>query len=224
MTYESSVDRERAENLTEQGDNKKVKAPLDKSERAIWESVIIFSGFLYTPLWGIISLLVGIISWLINLKRDKKIAKSFLRTGVITLLVWIIVTSALYYFFLQPKEEELNYIYQMHLLITLANSVAMKIDMDEDNGNYENINCKHEDIKPVCQNIERLAGVEPTLYFAQNRDSCAYVKMSEEKYFCIYSTGRGVMGTSIEYGTTSSFPGQAGYCNGETFKCPSLRN
>lgn len=65
------------------------KQPLTDKEWDIWNSAIVFSGFIYPSLWGLISLFAALISWSINSDRDHQKSKKFITTGVIVFVIWI---------------------------------------------------------------------------------------------------------------------------------------
>lgn len=205
-----------AEKRTEQGDRKN-KAPLNKSEKTIWESIIIFSGYLYPPLWGFISLLLGIVSWRVNLKRNKKIAKGFLITGIVVMILHIIVVLVLHFYFIKPSTDDAYLSMQMDLLLTL---ILVDMNLEEDNSTPEVLTCKNEKIASICERIEQLTGQMPTFHHNEDtRTACAYVKVSENNYNCIDKKVEFTQ-SSTNSSNTSVFPGQDGYCDGETFSCP----
>jgi len=57
------------------------------------------------------------------------------------------------------------------------------------NKSYTALNCKHPQIKILCDDIKKSVGMEPVIYAFKNR-YCAYVKLTnEDKYWCVDSQG-----------------------------------
>jgi len=76
---------------------------------------------------------------------------------------------------------------------------------------YKNVSCLHNQIKPICQDINKqIGGWYPIIY--QSRDNyCAYTKLTEPNtYYCIDSKGAAEK-TDIDPGN---------YCTRKTFVCP----
>lgn len=91
-------------------------------------------------------------------------------------------------------------------------------------GNYDNLNCDHEEMKELCAEIEEIYGRKDkkklTIAHSTPKNSqavCIYAPAyyTEKCWFCFDSKGH--------YGYTSIGPGTNGYCvEGESVICPPL--
>lgn len=76
---------------------------------------------------------------------------------------------------------------------------------------YSTVKCSNKNLESLCEYIENQIGAEPVI--EQSKSSfCAFVKI-DDYYFCVSSTNQ------FKKGEVD--PSQEGYCDGETFVCPS---
>lgn len=86
-----------------------------------------------------------------------------------------------------------------------------------DEGSYINLSCQYnKDLGDICRSIKNYINLEPTIH-ASKDEFCAWIELFLEengrtKYYCVDN--------STASGTTTIYPGEAGYCNGKTFVCP----
>ena len=78
-------------------------------------------------------------------------------------------------------------------------------------GHYKEISCAHPEVSSFCRMITLMVRESPTIHVADDA-YCAYVRLFSGNYFCINSQ-QAAIETAID-------PGQAGYCDGQTFICP----
>ncbi|HZX49585.1 MAG TPA: hypothetical protein VFE94_00335 [Candidatus Paceibacterota bacterium] len=93
---------------------------------------------------------------------------------------------------------------------------------NEGNGGYESLQCASQgdygrEMQILCEDVEAQFDRKPVIH-SGNEEYCAYAVLpSQDGYVCIDST-QGENQTLI---ITYINPGNAGYCNGTTFVCPT---
>ena len=83
--------------------------------------------------------------------------------------------------------------------------------------NYKDVNCEHQSMRVICDEIKKLTGNEPIIHTSKER-FCTYAKLSsQDKYFCIESARTPFLHNTYY---VSANPAETGYCDGKTFICP----
>ena len=122
--------------------------------------------------------------------------------------------------FLQRLSEETNRSRVTDRMGELRD-VAEEIFFNNKNS-YTKFNCSNVTVKPLCDEIRSLAGVQPIIKTSATK-YCAYVRLPE------ISLMPGEIGMAVEYdcvsnnssnGPTGIDPSKSGYCTGRTFVCP----
>lgn len=156
----------------------------------------------------------GLVAWVFNKDRNPKKAKHFLVVGIVVFVIWFLIGFAMGLLGLgggERAKEDRETAREMagdSRIISGMNQIRNIIYSNE--GDYNDINCTHPQIAPICQRIKTEIGAEPTIYSSQKK-FCAYTKLHSGDYWCIgiYVSGK-----------TSIYPGKTGYCDGRTFICP----
>lgn len=139
-------------------------------------------------------------------KKDYKLTKQ-----VVIILLSIISVFLFILVFADIKKPKPNpWINQRAIAVmTQIQSIARVIYEKE--SSYESVNCNFEDIKPLCDDVEKRIGNKPIIYGSKT-GYCAYTKLTGGGFYCVDSLG---ISRKIDI-----YPGGENYCDGETFKCP----
>lgn len=132
----------------------------------------------------------------------KKVATIFLLASLLYLVVLIMAEA------INPRPKgavPARIVADMQQMRTVAELIY------QEEGSYENVNCNYGNIKLLCDDIEWQAGEKPTIHRSK-QEYCAYSRRRMNEFFCIDKAS--VIGISNIY------PGEEGYCDGKTFRCP----
>lgn len=146
----------------------------------------------------------------LSFETPKKGTKTiYIIVGIIGLLLIPAILISIVVFLSQNAREEAG---DAKVIADIAQirATAELVYIEEES--YSRINCDHLEIVSLCGDIKETTGEEPIIY-SSTENYCLYVKLPSAQYYCLDSTYGGG-------GKTSTFPGEAGYCDGTTFICP----
>jgi len=132
---------------------------------------------------------------------------------------WIIILALIIFFFfillfLIPNNQTRRT--ESSMVVSALNRMRGQAEVIwTDNKGYSDLNCEcSESTDETCEEIKEQSGEYPIIYASQD-SYCVYAELpsSENLWFCINSEGRA--------NKTIIDPGSSGYCDGNTFICPS---
>jgi|GEM_PF-2523183 len=132
---------------------------------------------------------------------------AFVAVTLVLLIGGILLSSFL--FELLGRNEVVNDAYIKGKMVQIRAAAELHYFQEE---SYSGANCLHPEISPFCNDIKERMDEEPTIHVAPGA-YCLYIKLVSGEYFCIDG------GPLIYEGSVN--PGEAGYCDGQTFVCPN---